>query len=1319
MATLALSAAGSVAGDFLLPGGASAFDFAISGAELGAGIGKLAGGAIDSTLFGSSGQGRIVQGPRLSDLHITASTEGAPIPRVYGRARLGGQVIWATDFDEEVSTSEAGGGGKGGASGGGNAAEPTTSVSYRYYANFAVGLCEGEITGLGRIWANGAEMDLSTVTYRVYTGSETQLPDSLIVARAGAAAPAFRGLAYVVFEHVALADFGNRMPQLSFEVFRALDDVSAGIKGVVLIPGSGEFVLAEQAVTRVGFGGERFAENTHTQFGATDFNVAVDQLEAALPNAKSVSLVSSWFGTDLRAGVCQIMPGVDRLAKETAPLVWSVAGLSRANARAVTLIDGRPAYGGTPSDSTVISAIRNLVARGLNVTLTPFLLMDIAGGNTLANPYGGTSQPPYPWRGRITCSPAPGQSGTPDKTAAAAAQLASFIGTAAVADFSLAGDQVVYSGPAEWSFRRFILHHAWLAKAAGGVTAFVIGSELRGLTTVRAAGGSYPFVAALVQLSADVRAILGPTAKITYAADWSEYFGHQPADGSGDVTFHLDSLWASPAIDAIGIDLYWPLADWRPGRDHLDAVVGVPSVYDLAYLKSGLTGGEGFDWYYASDADRIRQTRTPITDGQGKPWVFRYKDLKSWWLNAHYNRVGGTEVATPTAWVPQSKPVWFMEIGCPAVDKGANQPNVFVDPKSTESSLPHFSNGRRDDLMQRRYVQALTEAYDPAHPGHVPGLNPVSTSYGGRMVVTDRMYVYAWDTRPFPAFPGDTATWSDGSNWRLGHWLNGRVANMPLGNVVSQIMADYGCPAFDGAGLAGMVPGYVIDRIMAPRDALQPLELAYFFDSLESEGRIVFRHRGAAAPVAAFSEDDLVEASPGAALLKLTRGQETDLPAAAKIAFLSATADHHRAVAAAGRLAGASGRIAQADLPILLDPDQAGELAESWLFETWAARERAAFSLPPSRLAIEPGDAVTISRHGRDHLLRITEIGDHGARDMEARGLDPDVYDRIANPERVATVAPVVASGQPLVYLLDLPLLTGEEADNTGYIAAAQSPWPGPLAVYQSPDTTGFKLQGVVNAASIIGETLAALPGGPASRIDHGNRLIVKIGTGQLASATTLQLLAGANVAALQTPGGEWEVIQFTTATLVAAQTYRLSGLLRGQAGTEGAMQPLLAAGAPFVLLSSSVTGLALTASQIGLPLQWRIGPAARDLGSANYVQVTNAYVGLGARPLSPVHVRGTRNNGDLSLSWIRRTRRGGDNWSGPDVPLAEDSERYEIDILDGATVKRTLSASTPRVTYSAAMQVTDFGVAQATVSIRIYQLSATWGRGVAASATI
>jgi hypothetical protein len=155
--------------------------------------------------------------------------------------------------------------------------------------------------------------------------------------------------------------------------------------------------------------------------------------------------------------------------------------------------------------------------------------------------------------------------------------------------------------PDDWGLRRMILHYAHLCAAAGGVDAFLIGSELRGITQVRSGASTYPAVAALVDLAADVRSILGSGTKLSYAADWSEYFGHHPQDGSGDVFFHLDPLWGDDAIDFVGIDNYMPLADWRDGLDHLDAAE-FDAVTDLAYLRGNVEGGEGYNWYYASAA---------------------------------------------------------------------------------------------------------------------------------------------------------------------------------------------------------------------------------------------------------------------------------------------------------------------------------------------------------------------------------------------------------------------------------------------------------------------------------------------------------------------------------------------------------------------------------------------------------------------------------------------------------------------------------------------------------------------------------------------
>ena len=1148
MATIALAAVGATVGGALLPAGITVLGTTIAGAAIGSQVGALAGAYVDQALFSSSGQPRTLQGPRLQNLHGTASTEGTPIPRVYGRCRLGGQIIWATDIEEEATTTtQAAGRSKGGARSSRSSAATTTQVTYSYYSNFAIALAEGEISGIGRVWADGQELDLSGIACRLYVGDEHQTADSLIVAHQGAeTAPAYRGVAYIVFEHFALAPFGNRIPQFSFEIHRAVDSLREQIRGVVVIPGSGEFAYAPEPVTRLGAGGQRVYENVHTRQGGTDWNVGIDQLQATLPNVRSASLVVSWFGTDLRAQHCQVKPGVELSEKDAAPSNWSVAGVARSAAHLVSLRAGRPAYGGTPSDDSVIAAILDLKARSISVTLTPFILMDVPNGNTLTDPYtGAPTQPAYPWRGRITLDPAPGRAGTPDKTSAAVSQLAAFVGTAAPSDFQIVDGLVSYDGPEEWTLRRQVLHCAWLAKAAGGVDAFLIGSELRGLTQARSGASAFPFVAALVNLAADVRTILGTATRITYAADWSEYFGYQPADGSGDVYFHLDPLWSSAAIDAIGIDLYWPLSDWRDGTSHADLEAGARSIYDLDYLKGNLAGGEGFDWYYASPGDRLAQIRTPITDGGGKPWVFRYKDLKSWWLNRHYNRPGGIESSAPTAWVPQMKPVWLMECGCPAVDKGANQPNVFVDPKSAESAIPYFSNGRRNDLMQRRYLQALIEGLDPGHPGAIPGLNPASAVYGGRMIDIDRIYVYAWDARPYPAFPDDLETWGDGANWKLGHWLNGRLSSAPLSELVAAILDDHGFADYDTSALEGIATGYVVDRVMAARDAIQPLELAYFFDSLESEGLIAFRHRGQGGSLAELTEDDLVGNERAASPLTLTRGQESELPTMAKLAYVNADGDYRQSIAEARRLAAGSGRIARADLPIAISAEQANAIAETWLYETWAARERAHFTLPPSHIALEPGDLVTISTAGRARMFRIIDIAERGEREIEALALDESIYQPVDAATRRLRLSPPPMAGLPLVDFLDLPLLRGDEADENGYVIATQTQWPAAIAFYNSPESAGYRLAAVATAPATTGTLLDDLPAGPTGRIDRAARIRVKLDRGQLLSSSHLAMLGGGNMAAIRNATGDWEIVQFETAALTAPSTYTLSGLLR------------------------------------------------------------------------------------------------------------------------------------------------------------------------------
>ncbi|HEU6443385.1 MAG TPA: hypothetical protein VFF38_13530, partial [Microvirga sp.] len=282
MATLVLQTVGSVVGGMVA---------GPLGAMAGRALGGLAGAAIDNALFGG-GDTKHVEGPRLKEIDGLTSTEGAAIPRVYGRARIGGQLIWATRFEEVVNTHVERSGTQGGKGMGG---PKTVTTTYSYFANLAIGLCEGPIAFVRRVWADGREIDLSAITMRVHRGSETQSADPLIVAKEGANfAPAYRGLAYVVFERLPLEDFGNRVPQFSFEVVRPVDGLGRMIRAVCLIPGASEFGYDTLPVTQVLDLGKTVPENRHQLRRRTDALASLDALEALCPNLRRVSLVVSW-----------------------------------------------------------------------------------------------------------------------------------------------------------------------------------------------------------------------------------------------------------------------------------------------------------------------------------------------------------------------------------------------------------------------------------------------------------------------------------------------------------------------------------------------------------------------------------------------------------------------------------------------------------------------------------------------------------------------------------------------------------------------------------------------------------------------------------------------------------------------------------------------------------------------------------------------------------------------------------------------------------------------------------------------------------------
>jgi hypothetical protein len=206
-------------------------------------------------------------------------------------------------------------------------------------------------------------------------------------------------------------------------------------------------------------------------------------------------------------------------------------------------------------------------------------------------------------------------------------------------------------------------------------------------------------------------------------------------------------------------------------------------------------------------------------------------------------------------------------------------------------------------------------------------------------------------------------------------------------------------------------------------------------------------------------------------------------------------------------------------------------------------------------------------------------------------------------------------------------------------------------------------------------------------------------------------VLNGANAAAVRNADGVWEVIQFANATLIDGDTYRLSGLLRGQAGSEYAIAQPLLAGAPFIMLDASLLPLARGLDALDRPLDLRIVASGRSHDDPAAVALSVAPGRTALQPLSPVHVTAIRQSDGIHIAWIRRTRIDGDGWN-IEVPLGEDSEAYTLDILSGGDVVRSIASNMPSAIYANADELADFGAPQTSLHLRVAQLSSAVGAG-------
>jgi hypothetical protein len=345
------------------------------------------------------------------------------------------------------------------------------------------------------------------------------------------------------------------------------------VKGVNLIPGSGEFVY-DTLLQNETKGDLNLPINYH-QHNSSDAVLSIKQLKEQYKQIKWIAIIVSWFGNSTDTEKCLIYPAVEALDEDNCfKPNWCVAGIARDQAWLVSKdYNGNPNYGGTPDDVGLIRYLDFLRQEGFKILFYPMIFLDV---------------PNKPWRGHLT-------------------------GTYQSVDTFFTKNS---------GYNHFILHYANLVKDK--VDGFIIGSELTGLTKVSDELGNYPAVQQFIKLAGKVKNILGAEIIITYAADWSEY--HHANDGMRP----LDELWASDFIDVVGIDAYFPITNAL--RSNIDANLifngwtegeGYQYYYDGNRNKHQLSN----DWAWK---DLAHWWQSEHYDSKGQKTKWQPKQKKIW-----------------------------------------------------------------------------------------------------------------------------------------------------------------------------------------------------------------------------------------------------------------------------------------------------------------------------------------------------------------------------------------------------------------------------------------------------------------------------------------------------------------------------------------------------------------------------------------------------------------------------------------------------------------------------------------------------------------
>lgn len=556
-------------------------------------------------------------------------------------------------------------------------------------------------------------------------------------------------------------------------------------------------------------------------------------------------------------------------------------------------------------------------------------------------------------------------------------------------------------------------------------------------------------------------------------------------------------------------------------------------------------------------------------------------------------------------------------------------------------------------------------------------------------------------------------------------WVNQRnVSLVPLSSIIeaealkSQLLT---ASDLDVSALTSPVRGYTISAIGAIRGGFDPLMGAWPFDIIQSGYKILCKPRGGASvvtiPVAKL-DARAIGGQPG---VQITNAREMDsvLPSKVALKYLDSDREYNIGEQYAERLNTHSVHVSAIDLAIVLSADEAAQKAEVLLYMYWLERYDIVFSLPPEYNYLEPSDVITITAADATYVLRLTHINytSDGRLECHAKYNSAGVYTSNAVGGTGTSTGPALVLAGPAQYaLMDIPLLK-DVFDTAGFPVAMSgyfSGWPGGILMRSDDDGQVWEqIQGFSKPGATMGYASDILSAHDGLLIDKASRLSVIVNHA-LSSATECQMLNGANHFAYG-QDGRWEIIAAQHCMLQEDGGYLLTDLLRGRFGSEWTTGLHAINDQIIMLNAASLQFVASNLNLIGVERAYRGITTGKTMDSDSSRNMT--YQGVNLKCLSPVYLNGHRHpkTNDWTLTWIRRTRKGGELRDYVDAALSEASESYAIDIFTDnkyTAIKRTLAVEKPTVAYTSAEQIADFGGHQTVLYLKLYQLSAITGRG-------